>query len=170
MYRIIISSILFSLCISNVGAQVKKIYGYSQAVSGGAKMADDLNSNSPNAENENNNRFFIFAEVEKGKRIGFEEVWIKGNSYAFKTDTVKKFPFILTTSNGGELIFRDTLVRTSGYCVIQLTNLVKTNKQVPKNNRNLIAKNDVVIFFRHNGRMKNISLPRVKKTKPLFTQ
>lgn len=143
-------------------AQVKKLYGYAQEVNGGARQ---INDDPNNDKSTNNNRYFLFAEIKKGSKVSFEQVWINGDQYAFKTDTIRNIPFVLQTSNGGELVFRDTLVRSSAGTIIQLKDLVMI-----KSNKTRIMKNNVTIWYRYRNKLQSISLQKLKKIHPLFTQ
>jgi hypothetical protein len=155
----------FFFCFAD--AQLKKIFGYVQEVDGGARQDDNLSANKANT---GNNRYFLFTEAKKRNAIFFEQVWIKGRLYNFKIDTIKAFPFIWKTSNGGELIFSDTLVRSSKEIILRLKDLAGSDRVIAKANRNLIAKNDVVIFYRYKNGLQSITLQKLKKMRPLFTQ
>jgi hypothetical protein len=170
MYKIILCLILFAFCTPFVNAQVRKMYGYYQPVSGGAKMSDDLTTNNSNSNDNNDNRYFIFAEAEKGKRFSFEELWINGHSYKYRIDTIKRLPHILRTSNGGELVFTDTLVRSAKGQVIQFKDLIITDAILTKNAKRHVTKTNVVIFYRYKGKLQCMSLKQLKPLRPLFTQ
>jgi hypothetical protein len=100
----------------------------------------------------------------------FEEVWINGHSYNFKLDTIKQLPHVLRTSNGGELVFTDTLVRSATGKVIQFTDLVRTDAVITKNARRFVTPTNAVIFYRYKGKLQYIILKKLKQLRPLFTQ
>jgi len=168
MWKIILS-VLFTVSATGLSAQVKKIYGYSQAINGGARYNDDLPGSRSGTGNENS-RYFIFVEIEKGKRIVFEELWINGHSYNYKKDTTRQLPYVIRTSNGGDLIFTDTLVRSAKGQVIQFKDLVRTDAVITKNTRRFVTKTNAVIFFRYKGKLQYMGLKKLKPLRPLFTQ
>ena len=171
-----IISLIFIACFLSAAAnaQVKKIYGYVQQLNGGAMQ--DRNSTAQkkgrkDVTSADNGRYFLFAEVVKKKTVYFQQVWIKGNLFSFRPDTIRRIPFILESSNGGELINRDTLIKSSAQQIIQLKDPVKKNTVVvPSKIKKLVAANDVVIIFRYNGKISTISLKKLTAISPLFTQ
>lgn len=155
--------ILLSLSLN---AQVTKVYGYLQGIQGGAMQ--DRNNKQSKAETA---RYFLFAAILKKRTVYFQQVWIKGNLYSFKPDTIKKIPFILESSNGGEMVNRDTLVKSSTQQIIQLKDLVKKdNAIIPSKIKKLIAANDVVIVFKYRDKTSTITLRKLTSITPLFTQ
>jgi hypothetical protein len=173
MKRYFILLLLLSLsCFTK--AQVIKIYCYEQAIEGGAQQ--ERNIQIPATGNEVNEaelqkRFFLFAELKKASPVIIEQIYIKGRLYNFKSDTIKRFPFILQTSNGGEMIFRDTLVKGSTNIIIHLKDLVPVNnKNIPSDIRKKITKSNVVIRYRLKNKIQIASLASVKNLRPLFTQ
>jgi hypothetical protein len=165
--------VLLSLSIT-AGAQVKKVYGFSQELYSGVKQDNDLSGGKASNGGDlssNTQRYFLFIETIKYKRVDIEQVWIKGFLYNYKIDTIKTLPFILENSNGGEMILKDTLVKSSKEEIIQLKNLAKANyKATPKKVRKLVAEKDIVIVFGYKKRLRNITLRKLSTTKPLFTQ
>jgi hypothetical protein len=150
-------------------AQIKKIYGYTQELQGGAMQGRNNIRNQSGVSNYS--RYFLFAEIKKNKPVTFKQVWIKESLYTFKTDTIKKSPVILESSNGGEMILRDTLIRSSKEQIIQLKDLVKSAPApVSLTVKKLIAANDVVIVFICKGVSTNFILKKLKTVHPLMTQ
>ena len=173
MNRYFILILLLSLpCFTK--AQVIKIHCYEQAIEGGAEQERDIQVTGIGKEvnePESQKRFFLFAELRKASPVIIEQVYIKGRLYNFRSDTVKRFPFILQTSNGGEMIFRDTLVKSSTNIIIHLKDLVPVNnKTISSDIRKKITKGNVVIRYRLKNKIQIASLTRVKNLRPLFTQ
>lgn len=154
--------------------QIIKIYCYQQAINGGAQQDKNIQAAATSSEvkePESNKRFFLFAEFRKTSPVIIEQVYIKGLPYNFKPDSIKKFPFILQTSNGGEIVFMDTLVKGSTHIIIHLNNLVPVNnRSIPSDIRKKITKSNVVIKYRLKNKIQATSLARVKNLRPLFTQ
>lgn len=173
MKRYFILILLLSLpCFTK--AQVIKIYCYEQAIDGGAQQERDIQVTGigkEEKETESHKRFFLFIELRKTSPVIIEQVYIKGRLYNVKPDTIKRLPFILQTSNGGEMVFRDTLVKGSTNMIIHLNNLVPVNnKTISSAIRKKITKGNVVIRYRSKNKIQITSLARVKNLRPLFTQ
>ncbi|HAO47551.1 MAG TPA: hypothetical protein PLZ45_02425 [Ferruginibacter sp.] len=152
-------------------SQVIRLYGYEQAVSGGAEKEQGFISGKEEKPVTGNNRYFLFAEVKKGEPVIMKNVWIKRNSFSFKTDTLKKLPYVLQNSNGGELSFRDTLVKSAGGNVIQLSALSRIdNIQMPAGLKNKVIRNELVIVFLYRKKTLTAVLKKIKRVTPLFTQ
>lgn len=165
--------ILFALIVSiQLHAQVKRIYGYKQEMVGGnIKAADDIENKSGNEKSSSSAtiRYFIFAEIDKGKAIIPLQLWLNKKSYSFTIDTVKTFPLIHISSDGGERILRDTLIKsTTGY-IIQLKNPVQLKQQtIEKNIKKNILVNSIVFIYRYNKKTYRIFLKKLKKLTPIF--
>ncbi|HMK04432.1 MAG TPA: hypothetical protein VK489_09580 [Ferruginibacter sp.] len=168
MVKIILSSMLFIISAGGLNAQVKKLRGYAQSINGGARQDD--NAPGRGTAMEVNERFFVFAEVKKGQLVVFEEIWIKGHLYSFKIDTIHNFPFVMRWSNGGEAIYFDTLVRSAGNLVIQLKDLVRKETMIPKKRKGMLTKNNMLIFYRHRGKLQSMNLQKLRSLRPIFTQ
>lgn len=173
MKHLIFTLLMFFLLLYTK-AQVKKIYGYVQEVNGGAMQ--DRNSlpaikGGTTKVLIDNSRYFVFAAIKKNSLVTFKQIWIKGNVYDFKLDTIKKLPFVLESSNGGEMVVRDTLIRSSKEQIIQLKYLVQTGPAVvTKNARKLVLENNVVISTSYKNHLFYIALQKLSNVKPLFTQ
>ena len=167
---------LFILCTLIVSmqlhAQVKKIYGYKQDVVGGTMQVDD------NTENKSSNekpiqtertRYFLFAEIDRKKSIIPQQLWINKKQYSFTIDTVKSFPAIRITSDGGDRIFRDTLIASANGYVIQLKDPVQIKQQhLSKNIQKNILDNSIVFIYRYHNKTYRIFLKNIKALRPLF--
>ena len=152
-------------------AQVKKIYGFVQRAEGGAMQHNNAENKKNDKEEPRNERYFVFIAIKKNNPVNFQQVWIKGNLYDFKTDTVQQFPLILESSNGGELILRDTLIRSSKDQVIQLKDLARSfSARPPLHIKKIIAANSIVIVYKHKGKSSTMSSKNLDKLHPLFTQ
>ncbi len=152
-------------------SQVIRIYGYEQPVSGGAQKEQLIVPGKEERPVTGNSRYFVFAEVKKGERIMIKDVWIKRNSFSFKSDTVKRLPYVLQNPNGGELNFRDTLVRSAVGNVVQLSALSRIdNVQMPPGIKNKVISNEVVIVFLYRKKTLTAVLKKIKRVTPLFTQ
>lgn len=155
-------------------AQIIKIHCYEQAIEGGSQQERDIQVTGIGKEenqSESNKRFFLFAELRKASPVLILQIYIKGRLYNFKSDIIKRFPFILQTSNGGEMILRDTLVKGSTNIIIHLKDLVAVNnKTIPSDIRKKITKGNVVIRYRLKNKIQIARLARVKNLRPLFTQ
>lgn len=168
----IISIITALLFISlQPAAQISKLFCFEQSINGGAMRSDDNEIARGTANSGELNRYFVFAEVKKKSQIVFTDLWIKGLCYTFKTDSVKKLPFVFTTSSGGELVFTDTLVRSSSQQVIQLHSIVANpGKSIPAGIKQKILLNSVVLCYKIKNQPLFFSLKNIKKLRPLFTQ
>ncbi len=152
-------------------SQVIRIYGYEQPVSGGAEKEQVFISGKEETPFTGNSRYFVFAEVKKGERVIISNVWIKRNTFSFKTDTLKRLPYVLQNSNGGELSFRDTLIRSASGKVFQLSALSRIdNIQIPAGIKSKVTGNDLVIVFLYRKKTMTAVLKKVKRVTPLFTQ
>ena len=158
--------------ISNeINAQIKRIYGYVQEINGGAMQENNQPVRYPQISLDNR-RYFVFAELAMGKPASFEQLWINGNLYSFKTETVRKMPIIIQ-SRSGEMISRDTLLKGARPVVIQLLDLVlvpQKKRIIPRNIRTLITKNEIVIVSKTRNKSYYTSLHRTVKLFPLFTE
>ncbi len=165
--------VLLSLSIT-AGAQVKKVYGFSQELYSGVKQDNNLSGGKASNGGDlssNTQRYFLFIETIKNKEAHIEQVWIKGFLYNYKIDTIKTLPYILENSNGGEMILRDTLVKSSREEIIQLKNLVKASYNIiPKNIKKLVVKNNMVLIFKYKNKRQNITLRKLGIVKPMFAQ
>jgi hypothetical protein len=156
-------------------AQIIRVYCFEQEINGGARqlkrVIPGVGLMDLKQRNEQNKRYFLFAEIIKGSTVSFDKVWIKSQLYSFKTDSIKKLPFILQTSNGGEMIFTDTLVKSSANNIIQLTDLVVTNnKPVPATIKKQLSSNAVVIYYKLRNKFFTANLVKVKVLRPFITQ
>ncbi len=155
-------------------AQVVRIYCYEQPIEGGAQQANDIlvsGMGKDQSESASSGRFFLFVEVRKFNPVFFEEVYIKGRFYSFKTDSIKKLPFIIQNSNGGEMILRDTLVRSSKNIIIHIKDLALVNdKTISPVIRKRTTKTNIVIRYKLNKKICVTSSSKIEYLKPLFTQ
>ncbi len=152
-------------------SQVIHLYGYEQPVSGGAEREQVFISGKEEKPAAGNSRYFLFAEVKRGEQVIIKDLWIKRNTFSFKSDTLKKLPYVLQNSNGGELSFRDTLVRSASGMVVQLSALSRIdNIRMPAGIKNKVASNDLVIVFLYRKKTRTAVLKKIKRVTPLFTQ
>jgi len=152
-------------------AQIKKIHGFVQHIEGGAMQDNNAESRNNDKVKAGNERYFVFIEIKKHSPVNFQQVWIKGNLYNFKTDTIRKFPLIVESSNGGELILRDTLIRSTKEEVIQLKDLTRSfGARPPLHIKKITAANSIVIVYKHKGKGSTASSKNLDKLHPLFTQ
>lgn len=165
--------LLYALCLSlHVHAQVRKLYGYSQALYGGAIQANDNIENKQ--ENEKpiqpaNTRYFIFAEIEKKNVVFPLQLWINKKLYQFTVDSIKQFPFILLSSNGGESLSKDTLVKSASGYILQLRNPILIKQQnIPKNIRTIVRENELVLIYQYKGKLHKFFLQHLKQVSPIF--
>ncbi len=152
-------------------AQVTKIYFFEQEINGGASRQTNTKPVTDSKEAAYNVRFFLFAETKKNAATLFKQLWIKGRLYSFKPDTLKILPFILRTSSGGELIFTDTLVRSTREIIIRLNDITQIplhpgQKTVPAE----AMKNNVVLFYSCKKRKQYFKTNKIQQLRPLFTQ
>jgi hypothetical protein len=151
--------------------QVKKIYAFAQRIEGGAMQDNNAERKDNNKIKSGNERYFVFIEIKKNDAVYFQQVWINGNLYNFKIDTIKKFPLVMESSNGGELILRDTLIRATKERVIQLKDLViSSGAKLPLAIKKTVAANSVVIVYKYKGKELTACSKNPGKLRPLFTQ
>jgi len=173
MNKIFLSAIMLIICVCSQ-AQVKKIHGYVQYINAGTRQVDNILKSQAGEENmitSGTARYFLFLEIKSGKTVSIEAVWIKGSQFNFKTDTIKQLPFVLKSSNGGEIVFVDTLVRSAEGNIIRLTGLVKTdNDVIPANIKRKIAENDVLIIFKCRKKLHSKAILQLRTLNPIFAQ
>jgi len=152
-------------------AQIKKIHGFVQHIEGGAMQDNNAESRNNDKVKAGNERYFVFIEIKKHSPVNFQQVWIRGHLYDFKIDTIRKFPLVMQSSNGGELILRDTLIRSTQEQVIQLKDLTRSFGAKPTLNiKKIIAANSIVIVYKHKGKSSTVASKKLDKLHPLFTQ
>lgn len=163
--------LVISFALNPACSQVVRLYGFEQPVSGGMGKGEPAVTGIDEMPATENSRYFVFAEIKKGQSVFIKNVWIKGKAFSFKIDSVKKLPYILQTTNGGEMIFRDTLLRSARGNVIQLTSLARLeNVKSSLAFRDVIMTNDVVIIFGYRKKTMTTALKKIKRVSPLFTQ
>jgi hypothetical protein len=165
----IFTFLLFTILTSGACAQVNRLLGYVQQVNAG--MLPEVNqSGTPKQENPPG-RYFLFAVQKSRAAVLYQQVWINGQAYTFTIDTVKKVPFVLETSNGGEMILRDTLVKQRGALIIRLNNLVPTDgKKLSASIERLVKAHAMVLVYSRQKKRMLQYLHRAAAISPLFTQ
>jgi hypothetical protein len=157
--------------IGTLHAQVKKVYGFVQHTQGGAIQDDKTGNKNYAKEKTGDERYFVFIEIKKNTTACIQQVWIKGIAYTFKPDTIRKFPVIHESPNGGEMIPRDTLIKSSREQVIQLMNLTRSNAvKALSNTKRMIAANSIVIIYKSKGKTSAVPLKNLTELHALFTQ
>lgn len=165
---IIFSTLFISLSIT---AQVIKVDCFEQRINGGNIQQPEETSETGLLSKEIPKRYFLFLEIKKKSNVVVTQVWIQGNCYNFKTEQIKKLPFILTTSSGGEMHFADTLIKSAAGTILQINNLVvKTGIPPASGIKKAVLRNAVVVCYRIKKRNSIFSSNKIKTLRPLFTQ
>jgi hypothetical protein len=165
--------VLYLLAIpATIEAQIKKLHCYKQELYGGAMQANDTvadKSGNEKTVRPANTRYFLFAEIEKKKRIVVLQLWINKKLYNFTIDTVKQFPHILLSSSGGESISRDTLVTSTQGYVIQLKNPIPAGQRsMSVNLQKIVSQNNIVLIYLYCNKKQSISLKKFKELPAIF--
>ena len=171
MPKVFICFILLLCCFVVTHSQITKLYFFKQDINGGASKVNDIAGGADLPVTSQNQRFFLFAELKKENNISFEQVWVNGKNYFFKIDSIKQLPFVLRTSPGGEMIFIDTLIKTTNGLIVRLNNLaVNEKKIIPADMKNAISLNAVVVCYKLKKRKMNFKTTKTQMLRPLFVQ
>lgn len=167
---ILLAGFAFCSCASQKNT---KLYGYSQAVFGGAAKTRDVvdgltkNDVPPPARPKNNFNFFIYLETS-ATDIQVQEVWVKQKAYAPKEVVVVASPVVLRHEVNA--MQPDTLVHPTSRKVLQVTLGQPLEPTVPAPEQKKIAGNELVVRCVVNGKHRYYALPSIKNLRPVALQ
>lgn len=160
---------IFLLCATNKAAhtQIIQLHGFTQQLYGGASRESiiDEKKNISGEAKKTQDRFFLFAEINKNKTIKIKQVWINRSYFLFRLDTVRSFPVVQYPFTAN-----DTLIGNSVNKVLKFE-LIKdpANIQVASAFlRKKIKENSVVVVYQMKRRKCYATLKSLKKLNPIF--
>ncbi len=147
---------IFALTAQLITAQtitVKKIYAYKQQILPGKKPG-------ANEKIKVTERFLMYAEVEKNKKVTITGVWINNNYYSCTIKQQMKSPVQKNIMGGTEAY---TFVPKTSNSVYEIV-LNKKQEPTPRPGRDLsllLQKNEVVVSYSYKGRLHYASAKKM---------
>jgi hypothetical protein len=154
------------LCLASFAPKqrcpIARVYAYSQTVSPGVSPKGPIeeggNESKSGAGNSKSN-YFIYMLSKKKYNFSPTVLWIKGQGFEVKMDTITQLPVKL--SNNGKTI---QLVPSTSKRVVMLTAGAVMNffAPPPPELQKLLDTNELVIEYRWNSKACYFSIPKIK--------
>lgn len=140
-----------------------KLYGFKQLVAGGAHSSYKTDEQGKKVELRTNRykNFFIFLAYPPHLKIYPMEIWVNGEAYSIKEESVKT-PVELTYDNGLSSPETIALVPQTSDTVTSIILLDKLPSKTAAIKKSLAETNELVIIYKLNGKLYSQTLKRIK--------
>jgi len=165
---------IFLICLLIISAtsfaQVKKVYAYKQASIPGNIIANDENDIKENngsrpIERKQNFNYWFYLSIPKKEKITITCLWIDGNRYEIKQDSINNLPVKKIIYTG--LQKNDTIIMapvTKNKIVLVYPGAIKTND--PKPVLSFARTNELVICYIWKNKTYYTSIKKIKELTP----
>jgi len=148
-----------------------KLYGFKQAVLKGVPPSYEKDEKGKTVEtkNESHSNLFIYLSYPPAEKLQLAELWINGEQYNFKEETVHP-PIQITYDNGVFQPEQITLVPQTSDTVVRI--LVKERTYAKKNivKKSLAEANDIVVGYKLNEKLYWQTLKKIKSLRAAAMQ
>ena len=158
-YKIIFTGIflMLSLLTFSQTSPLIKVYAYAQSTLPGIKPGVSTNEKLRQPARENVNYYF-YAEYLNNENFTAITLWVKGNPYLVKTDSIKHSP-VETTGNDSKKI---TLVPVTSNKLLLLQPGSILNSKPTASLQKMMKKAELVITYRWKGKIKYYPVYKIK--------
>lgn len=156
--------VLFSFAQKN---PLVKVYAYSQSLLPGARPENIPmeNGGELKVKREEKLNYFFYAEQKRSAKIKITDIWIKGEKFSFRTDSISKTPVEITSGNAEGTSKKIILKPSAGNFFLLITPgaIVKTEKNASGKIGKLLLKNELVLRYQWRENTYYFSVEKIKK-------
>lgn len=175
-YRIIILSAFFLLAAFTIHAQTgqDQLYGFSQVTIPGAaaakRVTDDAGNTVERRTEDLKVTYYIYLSTTAKTRVYPIEVWIKGNAYSARPETVGSTPVQVSGPVVMGRTQKKTLVPKTTQKVTRLVPIPLTADKSSQKAQKLAAENELVVVYKQGGKTFYKTLKALTELSPQAMQ
>ncbi|HVG42265.1 MAG TPA: hypothetical protein VM888_11695 [Chitinophagaceae bacterium] len=164
---------MFAFAVISVQAQASnKLYGYSQIITPGVRAtADvDMDGNVIKKPVKTNYDYSIYLTTALKTKVYPLEVWIKGNAYSAKIETIAHTPVEHTNSPVLNQSQKNVLVPKTTQKVVKLIPTAAVAIKSTRKVKQLAKSNELVVVYKQGGKTYYKTIKKFMELEPLSLQ
>lgn len=175
-YPFLLLTAILMVATNGLKAQSKsdKLFGYSQVTTPGIAKADEIENLdgtvTQTTGSGNNKNYFIYLSTLSKTRVYPMEVWIKGEAFSARSETITNSPVQISGPGVRGNPQKTTLVPKTTQKVTRLIPIPLMGGKSTDRGETLAAQNDLVVVYKQGGKTVYKTLKNIKELSPKALQ